>query len=183
MFVTGDCTLTATFVPGMQPLTATAGQDWTYQNTATSTANRHAVSLWIAVTDPNDNSGYNVTVTANPSSTGTVVIESTSDPLTWTLRGGQRGVDPVGPVTLDVVVTGVDKGGACAIVAQAEVRQLGDIDGSGAVNALDKAQLTKRLNGLAVTFDDHRFDLDGSGAVNALDKALLTKALNGLAVP
>ena len=62
------------------------------------------------------------------------------------------------------------------------VRALGDINEDGVVSAQDKAQITKRLNGLPVGYADRSFDLDGDGEVNAQDKAVVTKVLNGLPV-
>ena len=67
-----------------------------------------------------------------------------------------------------------------------KLRLLGDIVEDGIVNASDKLEMNKKLNGLAnlpgITLRD--LDLSGDGAlVNAEDKLAINQVLNGLIVP
>ncbi len=154
--------------------------DWVYQNAPTTTAGRHQAGLTLTLDDPNANTGYGVSVTADPADA--VDIEATADPLVWHVKGGRSGSDPTGACTLNVTVTG-DEGGEGQDAIDLDVRFLGDVDGSGAVNVLDKAQMNLRLNGLATPYPDRCFDLTGDGYVNVLDKLNLNRVLNGIPVP
>jgi hypothetical protein len=173
--------------PPAIPITAAFGpdQNWVYQNAPSATGGRHLSVLTISVTsDANGNSSYSAMVTRNSSSSGQVVIEPTNHPLVWSIRGGQHGLDPVGPVTLDITVTGWDKGGQGTTTAQVTVYQLGDIDKDGSVTEGDRTVLKEWLNGLYSgprTLRD--FDLDGDEAVTGADRVLLNRILNGLPIP
>jgi len=170
-----------------KPVTVSAGldYDWVYQNAPTTTGGRHQSLLTISVTDdPNANSDYSVSLAANPGSAGKVTLESTANPLVWVVKGGQCGVDPVGSVTINLIVRGLNRGGQGSASAAIAVRPLGDITGNGVVGLDDKVQMNKRLNGLPTPgYGDRHFDLDASGVVGLGDKVILNKILNGLPIP
>jgi hypothetical protein len=154
------------------------GWDWTYQNTELATEDRHKVALGVSVSnDWNGNSTYYVTVTKTGGA-GDVVVQPTADPLVVNLLGGRRGTGGVGPVELNVYVAG-DVGGAASANTSVVVRPLGDMDGSGDVDALDKQQMNKRLNGVETGLPDRAFDLTGADGINAVDKQLMNIIMNG----
>ena len=175
--------------PPTMALSAGCDWNWVYQNGPTTTQWRHKCTLTILVTyDPNSNASYAATVTRHASSTGQVVIESTADPLVWNIKGGQYGVDPIGPVALEITVTGNEHGGAGATSASLTVRLLGDITGEGNIDGDDKAQMNRRLNSLSVAYPDRAFnltgDLDGLGnpKIDGDDKAVMNRLLNSLTI-
>jgi len=90
------------------------------------------------------------------------------------------------PYTLEVTVTGSPTGQTASATVPLVLRALGDITADGTVNASDKLEMNKALNGLAtlpgITLRD--LDLSGDGAlINAEDKLIINQVLNGLAVP
>jgi len=164
-------------------VTATTDRDWVYQNTLGVTGGRHMVALAIAIDDdPNGNTSYQVTVTANPPAA--VVIEPTADLLVWHIRGGAHGVDPVGPVTLGVQVAGLDVGGQGLASTLLAVRLLGDLDGNGGPEPGDVSLLIMKLNGVPPAgYDPQAFDLDANGGAEPGDVQVLINILNGLSIP
>jgi len=87
---------------------------------------------------------------------------------------------------LNVTVTGTPGGQTATVDVPLRLRLLGDIVEDGLVNASDKLEMNKKLNGLAnlpgLTLRD--LDLSGDGAlVNAEDKLAINQVLNGLVVP
>ena len=104
--------------------------------------------------------------------------------LVWNIKAGQLGADPAGPVTLNIAVAGMDRGGEGSTTARIVVRALGDLDGSGGLpDALDKQNMNRRLNDIATGLPERCFDLNGDGTVDASDKQILNKVLNGIALP
>jgi flagellar basal-body rod modification protein FlgD len=57
----------------------------------------------------------------------------------------------------------------------------GDIDGDGAVGALDRQELNRVMNGLAAAYPPGRYDLTGDGRLNAQDKMAMNLILGTLA--
>jgi len=169
-------------------IAATLDWDWVYQNHPLSTLWRHKCVLTIVIIyDANGNSTYTVTVSENPASLGHVIIQPTANPLVWDILGGNGAAvppDPVGPVILDIAVTGNEYGGTGTAQVNLTVRLLGDINGDGSVTGLDKIQMNKCLNGLPTPgYQTRHFDLNGDGAATGLDKLILNKLLNGIPVP
>ncbi len=101
----------------------------------------------------------------------------------WEFLGGRTDLSTPGDVVLDFRVKGVATGEVAPAGVVLRLRELGDVDGSGAVNVLDKLQMNLRLNGLDTPYPDRCFDLTGDGFVNALDKLQMNRALNGLPIP
>ena len=175
----------AEILPEAIVATAATDRGWVYQNTPVVTQDRHMVTLTISVDDdPNGNTAYEATVTVDPASAGSVIVEPTANPLLWLIKGGISGVDPVGDVTLNVTVTGIDQGGEGETSAVVTVRQLGDVDGNGAAEPGDISLLIMALNGSPPTgYDDHAFDLDANGGAEPGDVQILINVLNGQPVP
>ena len=87
---------------------------------------------------------------------------------------------------LNVTVTGTPGGQTATVDVPLSLRLLGDITGDGIVNASDKLEINKKLNGLATLpgIELRHLDLSGDGAlVNAEDKLAINQVLNGLIVP
>ena len=168
-------------------ITLAADYDWTYENTPVNTEGRNKIVLTINVIgDVNPNTAYTAEFTKTAGSGSMEVAAADATGLVWDLRGGQRAAvpSPVGPVSLQVVCRG-NFGGAGVATTDLTVRTLGDIDGDGLVNANDKLEMNKKLNGLAnlpgITF--RAVDLNSDGLVNATDKLMINQVLNGLVVP
>jgi hypothetical protein len=173
-------------VSAVTPPTLSISTDWAwmYQNAASTTGGRNKSVLTLTVTsDPYGNTTYTTSVTQNASSAGKVTIESTANPMVWNLKGGDANTDPVGNVNLDIACTGNQHGGTRNTTWSVTVRKLGDVDGGGTVNATDKLNFNKRLNGIATGFADRCYDLTGDGVINATDKLTMNRALNGIPIP
>jgi internalin A len=158
--------------------------DWVYENTERSTQGRHGLVVRIEVTgDPYGNATYLPFVSAKEPDA--VEIEpSDEDDFLWIVRGGPQGSAGVNELT--VSVAGVEQGGVGAVVLPITVRRLGDVNGDGVVNASDKLEINKKLNGMATLagIGLRELDLSGDGAlVNAEDKLIVNQVLNGLTVP
>ena len=107
-------------------------------------------------------------------------------PLEVPVVGGRRATTAAGTYTLTVTVTGSPLEQAAQVDVPLTQRLLGDVDGDGLVNATDKLEINKKLNGLATLpgIELRNVDLSGDGAlVNAEDKLAINQVLNGLAVP
>ena len=165
-------------------LSAQAMPGWTYQNTQTTTQDRHMTTLSISVVaDPYGNTSYDTWVTklAGP---GDVTLRETGDPMVWEVVGGRAGVAPPGEVTLAVLVVGADVGGEGSATAVVTVRRIGDIDGDGSLTGLDRQLFNQRLNNVATPYTDRTYDLDGSGgAPTGTDKQVMNQALNNVPLP
>jgi hypothetical protein len=95
-------------------------------------------------------------------------------------------VAAIGLATVNVVLIGTDVGGRGEGTHAFTVRMLGDVNYDNTVDAQDKLEINKSLNGLAtlpgITVRD--LDLTGDGVnVDAQDKLIINQILNGLTVP
>jgi parallel beta-helix repeat protein len=173
-------------------IAATSNYDWVYPNTPTTTADRHACTVTVEITaGAVDGEVYTVALgegggaLANfQAAQGTVILPGAAMPLS--ILGGQRTTSSPGQHTINVTVTGATYGQTATQNVSIRLRLLGDVDGDGLVNASDKLEMNKKLNGLAtlpgITLRD--LDLSGDGAlVNAEDKLAINQVLNGLVVP
>jgi hypothetical protein len=176
--------VTEIIIPKPFSVTATLSASWIYQNTPIATGNRHTSTLTVAVNDPDSNTSYSVGVTSDPSSVGQVIIQPTSNPLVWTIVGGQYGTTAFGPVTLDITVTGLQHGGQGTTTVPMAVRLLGDINNASVVTTNDRDEMVNRLDGLPTPgLTDQDFDLDGDGDVTTADRVLLNRIINTLSIP
>ncbi len=182
--MTANCTVTATFEKIIYPLPVEllTDSDFVYQNTPQTTQDRHLVVLRIQMGDDlNDNTGYEITV-EQTAGEGEVQVVATEDPMVWHLVGSRRGVGSIGQAVVTVQIAGNVAGESSEEVA-VDVRLLGDIRPSGAVNAIDKALLIKHLNNIETGLPARAFDLNGNGFVEPTDKALMNALLNGIDPP
>ncbi|NIA20494.1 MAG: M28 family peptidase, partial [Anaerolineaceae bacterium] len=164
-------------------LEVTADADVVYQNAPTTTGNRHALTLDLAILgDVNGNITY-TTLVSQTSGAGAVEIIETADPMVWTIRGSRHGVGAVGPVTLTVFVGGDDFGGEASLDVPIVVRRLGDINGDSVVDTEDKLFLNRHLNSLDIPYPERLYDLDGDGVVDTQDKLVINSVLNGIPLP
>ena len=182
--LSGNSTVTVNFERIIYPIEPELNldTDFVYQNLPQTTQNRHRVTLTIEVgEDENENGSYEVEVVkiAGP---GEVIIEATADPLVWHLVGSRSGVGATGSVTLEVRLKG-DLAGESVGQVTLSVRHLGDITGDGFVNARDKLEMLRHLNGLATKAPLRALDLSGDAVVNAEDRLIINALLNGLQLP
>ena len=195
VYVAGD-NLTYWKVPGGAPselaITASADFSWVYQNTATTTIDRHKSVLTVNITDGSAPSEtYAITIQENHESvTNFQITQPVSivpgTPQTVNALGGRRDLSLAGNYTLNVTVTGTPGGQTATADVPLTLRLLADIDGDGSVTASDKLEMNKSLNGLATLpgIGLRELDLTGDGAtVNAEDKLVINQVLNGLIVP
>jgi hypothetical protein len=162
-----DFTLTASFTQETLTVTVETSTTWVYQNTPSTTMDRHALVLTISATDTWGNNSYTVTVTqtgpgvVTPTQTqtnsSTTVLVTPTTSLTWTqaaagsmtcyLVGGradgwvnsEANLALTGSCTVTVTVVGDVSTGANPATATATilVRPLGDILNEGPVNSID----------------------------------------------
>jgi hypothetical protein len=167
-------------------VTGSLDANWVYQNTATTTLDRHASQLTLAVADdPDAPQGYGALL-AERGCTGRLTPQATGNPLVWSIRGARTGAATSGTAILDVMVRGNSSEHAAPATVTLALRRLGDINGDGAVTAEDKLEMNKKLNGLANLpgIGLRELDLTGDGAtVTAEDKLVINQILNGLTVP
>ena len=164
---------------------------WVYQNTATTTQDRHQSLLTVSILSggsPRDS--YVVTVRENNKSLTNFTAPALTPlrpgtPATIAIRGGRRDLTSAGTYTLNVTVVGLTTGQEVTVDVPISLRPLGDIDGDGAATASDKLEMNKNLNGLATLpgIGLRELDLTGDGVVNAEDKLVINQILNGIAVP
>ena len=164
--------------------------DWVYQNTPMTTGDRHVSILTITLTsEPVPVETYDVTIEED----GGALTNFTTDPpqkvgnaLVVKMRGGRAATTTAnapGSATLTVTVTGRMTGATDSETVDLQLRQLGDIDGSGAVSAIDRLYFNARLNGFPTPRPDRCYDLTGEGNVNLRDKVQLIKVMNGIPIP
>lgn len=170
------------------------GSDATVTAFAGSAGGIYVDGLEVAIRRPDldmDCTIADLTVNANGASfiiehvdDGSVILQPTADPLLWNIVGGQRPVVSTGPIVLNVEVTASPSGRKDITTATVEVRRLGDVDGNGYVNLLDKVHVSAWLNGHPLAGDTLRHvDLTGDGFCNAMDAVVINRLLNSLVVP
>jgi hypothetical protein len=180
--------------PPLPDLVITASLDygWVYPNTPVTTQNRHKSVLTVDITSGSVvGETYAITLGENGGAvtnfqvTQPVAIVA-GTPATVDILGGLRTTAVSGTYTINVTVTGTPGGQVATQNVTLKLRLLGDIVEDDIVNASDKLEMNKKLNGLenlaGITLRD--LDLSGDGAlVNAEDKLAINQILNGLIVP
>jgi hypothetical protein len=171
---------------------------WVYQNTPVTTQDRHLSVLAVEITGgATAGETYAATILENGGPVASFQVDAGTLPaalaesegvfgVTVNLRGGRRDTTTAGTYTLNVTVTGTPSGQTATVDVPLRLRLLGDIVEDGIVNASDKLEMNKKLNGLdtlaGLTLRD--LDLSGDGVlVNAEDKLAINQILNGLVVP
>jgi len=183
-------------VPPVLEVTAAlaAGEDWVYQNTETTTADRHTSLATITlVSEASPGEDYTVSIEDNGPGTNVTLGAITDNrpgqqTLTVPIVGGRVGLSTPGAGGAAYTVTLTVEGETSLQSDTADVtlalRYIGDVDGSGAPGAQDKQFFNQRLNNVATAYPDRCYDLNGSGgAPNAEDKQVMNQVLNGVALP
>ncbi len=161
---------------GVLTLTASLLHGWVYVNAAD--AQPHD-TLTVAVSnDPYSDTSYTVS-TSLAAGPGLATFASGTNSSTVYVYGT---TSPTGTGSCQILaqVVGSPSGVRGSITLTANVRPLGDIDNSGAVNSSDLTSLNTRLNNLATGYPDYNFDLTGNGYVTAADRVILYKILDNL---
>jgi len=172
-----------------------AGEDWVYQNTQTTTADRHTSLATITlVSEASPGEVYNVSVADDGPGGANFTLGAITDnrpgeqTLTVPVIGGRVGVGTPGTggaaYTVTLTVQGQTSTESDTADVSLALRYIGDVDGSGAPGAQDKQFFNQRLNNVATAYPDRCYDLNGSGgAPNAEDKQVMNQVLNGVALP
>jgi len=171
-----------------------AGEDWVYQNTETTTDDRHTSLATITlVSEASPGEVYNVSIADDgPGTNFTLGAVTDNRPGDQTLIvpivGGRIGSSTPGASGAAYTVTLTVEGQTSTQSDTADVslalRYIGDVDGSGAPGAQDKQFFNQRLNNVATAYPDRCYDLNGSGgAPNAEDKQVMNQVLNGVSLP
>jgi len=181
-------------VPGTLAISAAVDWDWVYQNTQTTTADRHHSVLAVTLDqEAAPGESYAVEFTENGGPVTDFTIQ-TVGPNQYNIVGGRMGTSTPNPgasgsYTIGVKYTGNTSGKVATATVGQRLRPLGDVDGDADVDGDDKAQMNRRLNSLSVAYPDRAFnltgDLDGLGNPNidGDDKAAMNRLLNSLAIP
>jgi hypothetical protein len=169
--------------------------DWVYQNTQTTTEDRHLSVVTVSLTqEALTGESYTVEFTENGGALANFALQAAGGNH-YHIVGGRVGAStpnpgpsPLGAYTIGVKYTGQTTGRVATDALQQTLRLLGDIDGDGDVDGDDKAQMNRRMNSLSSSYPDRAFnltgDLDGLGnpSVDGDDKALMNRLLNSLSV-
>ena len=183
----------------MAPLEVTAGvatgEEWVYQNTQTTTDDRHVSTATISlVSEASPGEAYNVSIADDGPGGANFALGPIIDnrpgeqTLTAPIIGGRVGASTPGTGGAAYSVTLTVEGQTSLEADTADVtlalRYIGDVDGSGAPGAQDKQFFNQRLNNVATAYPDRCYDLNGSGgAPNAEDKQVMNQVLNGVSLP
>ena len=177
-------------VPELAP-----GEDWVYQNTQTTTQDRHTSLLTITlVSEASPGETYNVSIADNGPGGANFTLGDVTDnrpgeqTLTAAIVGGRIGASTPGAggaaYTVTLTMEGQTSGRTDAVDVSLVLRYLGDVDGSGSPGAQDKQYFNQRLNGVPTPYPDRCYDLTGNGgAPNAEDKQVMNQVLNGVPLP
>jgi hypothetical protein len=178
-------------VPELQ-VAAALDYDWVYPNTEVTTADRHQSMLAVEITGgAMSGEAYAVTIGQDGGAMSDFIVTQgaplvSGTPTVVNVVAGRRDTAVIGEHTLNVTVTGAVFGQTAAADVSLTLRLLGDIVADGIVNASDKLEINKKLNGLENLPGIELRDLDLSGdgeLVNAEDKLAINQILNGLVVP
>jgi len=171
------------------------GEDWVYQNTQTTTADRHISLLTLTLlSEASPGEGYTVSIEDDGPGAGNFTLDPIVDnrpgeqTLTAAIVGGRAGASTPGTAgaayTLTVTVEGHTSGQSDTADVSLALRSIGDVDGDGTPGAQDKQHFNQRLNNVATPHPDRCYDLNGSGgAPTAEDKRVLNQVLNGMSLP
>jgi len=191
-----DCSVFHNTVPSVPLLVRLQlDWDWVYQNTQTTTQDRHASLVTVTlVSEAQPGETYSVTITDSGPGGANFTLGTVTDnrpgqhTLTAQVLGGRVGSSTPGaagaPYTLTVTVTGDASHASTSANIPLTLRYIGDVDGSGAPGAQDKQFFNQRLNNVPTPYPDRCYDLTGNGgAPNAEDKQVMNQVLNGVPLP
>jgi Dockerin type I domain/Protein of unknown function (DUF1565) len=158
--------------------------DWTYQNTAVTTGDRHRVECYVTVTnDMNGNLWYLCEFEKTGGTGDVTVVSDPGDDQRYYFVGGRKGVGGMGQCDLKATVYGSFGGGNTATTSVI-VRKLADVNYDSVVDTSDKLEINRALNGIPVPgLTPRDFDVNGDGVTDTSDKLLINQLLNGIAIP
>jgi len=196
-----DCSVFHNRVPTLQA-SATLDWQWVYQNTQTTTQDRHKMVCSVQI-DAGELAGevYDVVGVEEviASIPGPLVNYQLFTPLpaamgggppaqvALDLRGGRVGASTASCPNyhmLRITVAGQTQGQIAVCLVYPQLRRIGDINGDGSLTGLDRQLFNQRLNNVPTPFNDRHYDLDGSGgAPTGTDKQVMNQALNNIPLP
>ena len=199
-FMTADCSVTANFVEAqteMLEITAAvaAGEEWVYQNTETTTDDRHISTATITlVSEATPGEVYDISIADDGPGSANFTLgdvtdnRSIDDTLEVEILGGRTDASTIGAggaaYNVTLTVEGQDSGQSDTAQVQVSLLRIGDIDRDGSKTGTDKQYFNQRLNNVATPYTDRTFDLDGSGgAPTGTDKQVMNQALNNVPLP
>jgi len=178
----------AEFIQGDLIISATVDWDWVYQNTQTTTQDRHLSVLAVTLDqEAVPGEAYDVEFTEDGGPVTNFKIEPTGVPDQYNILGGRIRASTPNPgaassYTIGVKYTGQTSGQVAAATVLLQLRLLGDITGDGDVGGDDQAQMNRRQNTMAVSYGDRSFDLNGDTVIDGDDKAVMNRMLNSMQV-
>jgi len=174
-----------------------ADQSWVYQNTETTTDDRHITTATVSlVSEATPGEVYDISIADDglqdpgPNFTRGTVTDNrlVDDTMTVEIVGGRVGASTIGAggAAYNVTITfqGQTSGKIDTAQVQVSLLRIGDIDRDGSLTGLDRQLFNQRLNNVATPYTDRTYDLDGSGgAPTGTDKQVMNQALNNVPLP
>ena len=152
--------------------------NWCYENYSKTTNYKNKSILKIELLQDNlINYTYNIYITKSKFSNGDGKIQSTSNAWKFDIVGLTKG-----NLIISIIVEGIENGGIGFAETEILIRPIGDVNGNGYVNASDKLEINKVLNGLQTLYNTRELDFNGDGSVTAEDKFIINKILNGIKI-
>jgi len=172
----------------------TAGEEWVYQNTETTTDDRHISTATITlVSEASPGEVYDISIADDGPGTNFTLGDVADnrpgdDTLVVEILGGRVGPSTIGvggaAYNVTLTVEGQDSEESDSVSVQVSLLRIGDIDRDGSLTGLDRQLFNQRLNNVATPYTDRTFDLDGSGgAPTGTDKQVMNQALNNVPLP
>jgi len=197
-FATGNHNVTAVFEAASSLEIAaevTAGEEWVYQNTETTTDDRHISTATITlVSEATPGEVYDISIADDGPGSANFTLgdvtdnRSIDDTLEVEILGGRTDASTIGAggaaYNVTLTVEGQISGKSDTAQVAVSLLRIGDIDRDGSLTGTDRQFFNQRLNNVATPYTDRTFDLDGSGgAPTGTDKQVMNQALNNVALP
>jgi len=173
----------------------TAGEEWVYQNTETTTDDRHISTATITlVSEATPGEVYDISIADDgpPGANFTLGAVTDNRPgddtLVVEIIGGRTDASTIGvggaAYNVTLTVEGQDSEESDSAQVQVSLLRIGDINRDGSLTGTDRQLFNQRLNNVATVYTDRTFDLDGSGgAPTGTDKQVMNQALNNVPLP
>jgi len=173
----------------------TAGEEWVYQNTETTTDDRHISTATITlVSEASPGEVYDISIADDGPDGANFTLGAVTDnrlvddTMTVEIVGGRVGPSTIGvggaAYNVTITVEGQDSGQSDSAQVQVSLLRIGDINRDGSLTGTDRQLFNQRLNNVATPYTDRTFDLDGSGgAPTGTDKQVMNQALNNVPLP
>jgi len=173
----------------------TAGEEWVYQNTETTTDDRHISTATITlVSEASPGEVYDISIADDgPPGANFTLGDVTDnrlvdDTMVVEIVGGRTDASTIGvggaAYNVTLTVEGQDSEESDSAQVQVSLLRIGDINRDGSLTGTDRQLFNQRLNNVATVYTDRTFDLDGSGgAPTGTDKQVMNQALNNVPLP